>query len=242
MLYVANAGDSRCVLCRKDGKALDMSNDHKPEDEIELKRITRAGGHVNIQGRVNGGLNLSRAIGDHCYKANPDLPLEEQMITAVPDVTSVKLEHTDEFLVLACDGIWNVKSSQDVTDFIKGELFEDKNSKLSLICEKLFDICLAPDTMGDGSGCDNMTCIIVQFNPTWLSSLQNIVKDPVVYHDNIKKNVKDFSSVSLVKATVKPNNDLKINNVKRSRTEDNDVTNNVPKHIIKNEPKRQKSI
>lgn len=66
-LYVANAGDSRCVVCR-DGAALDMSIDHKPEDELEHNRITKAGGRVTMEGRVNGGLNLSRAIGDHAYK------------------------------------------------------------------------------------------------------------------------------------------------------------------------------
>lgn len=66
-LYVANAGDSRCVVCRN-GKAIDMSLDHKPEDEEESARIINAGGRVTLDGRVNGGLNLSRAIGDHAYK------------------------------------------------------------------------------------------------------------------------------------------------------------------------------
>ena len=53
-LYVANAGDSRCVVCR-DGKAIEMSYDHKPEDEIERTRINKAGGRVTQDGRVNGG-------------------------------------------------------------------------------------------------------------------------------------------------------------------------------------------
>lgn len=66
-LYVANAGDSRCVVCRN-GKAIEMSLDHKPEDDEESARIMKAGGTVTIDGRVNGGLNLSRAIGDHGYK------------------------------------------------------------------------------------------------------------------------------------------------------------------------------
>lgn len=61
------AGDSRCVVCRK-GKALEMSIDHKPEDQVEFDRIQKAGGRVTLDGRVNGGLNLSRAIGDHGYK------------------------------------------------------------------------------------------------------------------------------------------------------------------------------
>ena len=61
-LTVANVGDSRCVLCRN-GIALEMSMDHKPEDEQELNRIHKAGGKVTCEGRVNGGLNLSRALG-----------------------------------------------------------------------------------------------------------------------------------------------------------------------------------
>ncbi len=61
-LYVANAGDSRCVLSRE-GRAIPLSADHKPEDEPEEKRILNAGGVVTGDGRVNGGLNLSRAIG-----------------------------------------------------------------------------------------------------------------------------------------------------------------------------------
>lgn len=61
-LFVANAGDSRCIVCRN-SIAVEMSCDHKPEDEIETKRIETAGGHVTAEGRVNGGLNLSRAIG-----------------------------------------------------------------------------------------------------------------------------------------------------------------------------------
>lgn len=66
-LYVANAGDSRCVLSRS-GEVIEMSFDHKPEDELEYTRINKAGGRVTLDGRVNGGLNLSRAIGDHAYK------------------------------------------------------------------------------------------------------------------------------------------------------------------------------
>jgi len=62
MLTVANVGDSRCVVCRN-GIALEMSVDHKPEDSKELNRIQKAGGKVTGEGRVNGGLNLSRALG-----------------------------------------------------------------------------------------------------------------------------------------------------------------------------------
>ena len=60
----------------RDGKAIEMSFDHKPEDTPERDRIENAGGKVTPDGRVNGGLNLSRAIGDHAYKTNKNLPLQ----------------------------------------------------------------------------------------------------------------------------------------------------------------------
>ena len=56
-------------------------------------------------GRVNGGLNLSRALGDGEYKKNDSLPAEEQMITAKPDITKIKNENID-FIIMGCDGIW----------------------------------------------------------------------------------------------------------------------------------------
>ncbi|XP_076011762.1 protein phosphatase 1G isoform X2 [Genypterus blacodes] len=166
-LIVANAGDSRCVVSER-GKAVDMSYDHKPEDEVELARIKNAGGKVTIDGRVNGGLNLSRAIGDHFYKRNKVLPPEEQMISAMPDVKVLTLNEDNDFMVIACDGIWNVLSSQEVVDFISERMKPDQSGKirpLSSIVQELLDHCLAPDTSGDGTGCDNMTCIIITFRP-----------------------------------------------------------------------------
>ena len=82
--YVANSGDSRSVLCRK-GKAIALSEDHKPESEIEERRIKKAGGNI-VMGRVNGGLNLTRSFADFAYKQNKSLPWDEQMITCKPDV------------------------------------------------------------------------------------------------------------------------------------------------------------
>lgn len=83
-LVVANAGDSRAVLCRG-GTAVALTQDHKPTDDAEMRRIVRAGGEVR-DGRVNGALNLSRALGDMEYKLQEGLKPEEQMITAVPEV------------------------------------------------------------------------------------------------------------------------------------------------------------
>uniref|UniRef100_A0A3Q2QKV7 protein-serine/threonine phosphatase n=1 Tax=Fundulus heteroclitus TaxID=8078 RepID=A0A3Q2QKV7_FUNHE len=106
--------------------------------------------------------------GDHFYKRNKSLPPEEQMISAMPDVKVLTLNEDHDFMVIACDGIWNVLSSQEVVDFISERIKPDQDGKirgLSSIVEELLDHCLAPDTSGDGTGCDNMTCMIITFRP-----------------------------------------------------------------------------
>ena len=74
-IYVANAGDSRCTMCRG-GKAVEMSLDHKPESQVEIDRITKAGS-VITEGRVDGNLNLTRSLGDLKYKGRENLTPEE---------------------------------------------------------------------------------------------------------------------------------------------------------------------
>lgn len=86
VLTVANAGDSRAVLCRAGGVTVALSYDHKPQQEREMTRINNAGGFVNHFGRVNGNLNLSRSIGDLKYKQVVGIPPSGQMITAEPDI------------------------------------------------------------------------------------------------------------------------------------------------------------
>ena len=85
------------------GRAKPLSFDHKPQNEGEKARICAAGGFVDF-GRVNGNLALSRAIGDFEFKKSADLPPEQQIVTAFPDVTVHEYTEDDEFLVIACDG------------------------------------------------------------------------------------------------------------------------------------------
>ena len=86
------------------GRAKPLSFDHKPQNEGEKARICAAGGFVDF-GRVNGNLALSRAIGDFEFKKSADLPPEQQIVTAFPEVTVHETTDDDEFLVIACDGI-----------------------------------------------------------------------------------------------------------------------------------------
>ncbi|KAI6784219.1 uncharacterized protein J7T54_004765 [Emericellopsis cladophorae] len=158
-VYVANAGDSRGVLGIK-GRAKPLSQDHKPQLETEKNRITAAGGFVDF-GRVNGNLALSRAIGDFEFKKSAELSPENQIVTAYPDIESHDLTDEDEFLVLACDGIWDCQSSQAVVEFVRRGIAAKQD--LEKICENMMDNCLASNSETGGVGCDNMTMIIIGF-------------------------------------------------------------------------------
>jgi serine/threonine protein phosphatase PrpC len=98
-LYVANAGDSRCIACVA-GEAVALSVDHKPDLPAEKKRIEEASHDVQdsveiVQGkrtkiaRVDGKLAVSRAIGDSDFKDNPSAPATEQAVTSEPDIREV---------------------------------------------------------------------------------------------------------------------------------------------------------
>lgn len=159
-LMCANAGDSRAVLCRG-GAAYSLSEDHKPTDPIEKARVDKAGGYV-LNGRVNGILSLSRALGDFPLKQANIAP-ELQAVTALPDVSETQLVLEDEFVVQACDGIWDCVSNAEAVAFVRHELNEHGDAALA--CERLIDKCLA--LLPSRVGTDNMTLIIIKFKDSY---------------------------------------------------------------------------
>ncbi|SYW85422.1 uncharacterized protein UHO2_01668 [Ustilago hordei] len=116
VLYTANVGDARAVLCR-DGKAVRLSYDHKGSDAQEAKRITDAGGFV-MNSRVNGVLAVTRSLGDSAMK---------EFVVGSPYTTETVLGSEDSFLIIACDGadhplfgqLWDVIEDQEAVDLIK---------------------------------------------------------------------------------------------------------------------------
>ena len=169
-IICANAGDSRTVLS-SGGRAKDMSEDHKPENPGELSRIQRSGGFVE-DGRVNGMLALSRALGDFEYKNNSSIDVKLQAVTAFPDVSIEPINAQTQYVLLACDGIWDVKTSQEAIDFMNTKLYKGNFAsgrremrELEASMTQLLDECCARDiASSQGLGCDNMTAIIVEIN------------------------------------------------------------------------------
>lgn len=160
-LYCANAGDSRAILGQSSAAGSSavepLSDDHKPYNRGEQLRIQKAGSVV-FNKRVNGILALSRAIGDFNFKKNRVLPWVEQAVTCSPDVKEIDIDQArDDFIVLACDGIWDVRSNDDVAAFVRQRL--QRKVPLHTICEQLMQSCLSPRPFGNG--CDNMSVIVV---------------------------------------------------------------------------------
>ena len=166
-LICANAGDSRVVLGRSGGDKVcePLSEDHKPDNEGEKSRIEAVGGFVE-ENRVNGSLALSRALGDFEYKGN-DVDYTRQAVTCDPDVKTVARTAQDSFIFLACDGIWDCLTSEEVVEQTGAELRTlDEATPCSSIIEGMFDRIIAKDVLSSaGKGTDNMTAIIVQLKP-----------------------------------------------------------------------------
>lgn len=141
-MYVANVGDSRAVIY-KDGQVTRISLDHKPDLPEEEKRIRNLGGFVSPNGRVVGMLAVSRAFGD--------LDLQP-FISADPYVDVIDIADPPDFLILACDGVWDVISDEAACRIVASE--SDDILKASM---KLRDYAYLFGSQ------DNISVIIVKF-------------------------------------------------------------------------------
>jgi serine/threonine protein phosphatase PrpC len=107
-LVSANVGDSRAVMSQN-GRVVDLTKDHKPNDPEEKKRIHAMGEKIEWDPYCNlhrvRNLSLSRAIGDKFAKP---------AVCSEVDIKTFPLHNSgcDDFVVLASDGLWDVMSSQ----------------------------------------------------------------------------------------------------------------------------------
>lgn len=152
ILLIANVGDCRAVL-GKQGRAIELSKDHKPNCTSERLRIEALGGAV-YDGYLNGQLSVARALGDwhmKCPKGSP-CPL-----SAEPELQEIVLSEEDEFLILGCDGLWDVMSSQCAVTIVRKELTlhnDPERCSRELVREAL-----------KRNTCDNLTVVVVCFSP-----------------------------------------------------------------------------
>lgn len=138
-IYFINCGDSRGLLSRG-GAVHFFTQDHKPNNPLEKERIQKAGGSVMIQ-RVNGSLAVSRALGDFDYKCVHGKGPTEQLVSPEPEVYAIeRCEGEDEFIILACDGIWDVMGNEQLCDFVRSRL--EVTDDLERVSNEIVDTCL----------------------------------------------------------------------------------------------------
>ena len=141
-LFVANCGDCRAVLCR-DGKAIAITEDHRTNCILERQRVRQCGGFVTETGRVNGILAVTRSLGD-C-----DL---HPAITWQPDIFETELTPNCDFLILACDGLWDTTSNEEAV----AAIYDSLDPREAAV--KLRDLAY-----GRGSS-DNISVCVVKFS------------------------------------------------------------------------------
>jgi serine/threonine protein phosphatase PrpC len=176
LVVCANAGDSRAVLSRLGNEAVPLSFDHKPDDATEERRIRAAGGYV-AGGRVEGDLAVSRGFGDFRFKnlvvvmahpfsglinsngdqySLPNMKPGDQKVSPIPDISMHQRDASlDEFVIVACDGIWDVQSNVEAVKTV-GKLFLEGEGNLGLVCEEV--------------------CVVIFFLRTFLSNTQFIFR------------------------------------------------------------------
>eukprot|EP00051_Salpingoeca_urceolata_P010762 m.132227 g.132227 ORF g.132227 m.132227 type:complete len:393 (-) comp16844_c0_seq2:361-1539(-) len=146
-MFVAWVGDSLAVLSRG-GKCVYLMDPHKPDRADERERIEKAGGMVScVYGvwRVNQVIAVSRSIGDVRLK---------EYISAEADVAEVSLTEDDEFVIIACDGLWDVMSPSQAVAFVHRHDAQSGSDKT--VAQDLVQHAL------DEGSKDNITCMVVR--------------------------------------------------------------------------------
>ena len=187
VIYIANVGDSLSVMY-KHKIAYNLNREHQTIIEEEKNRVLKSGANI-IGYRINGMLNLTRAIGDLRFKSNNNLKRHEQSVISLPEITKIEDTEGIDFIILGCDGVWDCVKRQLVCDFVDSQIREHPKKNLSEILKVIFDKCVSP-VWGVVLGTDNMSCIIIQFLHNGKKKEENdIVIQKVNFTEGIIENI-----------------------------------------------------
>ena len=161
-LYLANVGDSLSVMYTKNGKTIKLNREHKTTLKSETERIEKSGNEIKNK-RINGILNLARALGDLEFKKNNEIGRNEQSVISYPEITKISNMDDIDFIIMGCDGVWDCHPDKEkFCHEIKQIIKNNPKEKLSDILQNQFDEDISK-VNGVPIGTDNMSCIIIQF-------------------------------------------------------------------------------
>ncbi|EUD65056.1 hypothetical protein C922_04569 [Plasmodium inui San Antonio 1] len=151
MMYIANIGDSRCVLS-KNGRAVVVTVDHRAGgNKKEEERIITSGGILDDEGYLGGCLGVCRGFGSFDKKTREKL----KGLVCEPDLFQIKLTEDDEFLIICCDGIFDVMTSQEAVNTVRASLVE--SSDPTVAAEALCHLAYKRKAL------DNLSVVVVIF-------------------------------------------------------------------------------
>ena len=179
---IANIGDSRLIIF-KNKEVSFTTTDHKPDSIIEKARIELSGGklykiqtlipiyqngsRVNAPWRVNPGqLSVSRTFGDIQAK-DEKFGGNKTAIIALPDITEIELNNNYNFIVMACDGIFDVLKNEELLECIKIVIKEKnitnfKDVNMHQLCGDFANVIIKSALAKDSF--DNVSCIVIAIN------------------------------------------------------------------------------
>lgn len=158
-IYIANVGDCLSYMYYNK-KAIKLNNQHNVNLEEEKNRILKSGNKI-INGRINGRLNLTRAIGDFSFKNNSKLNYYEQAVISLPEINKFEINNNIDFIIMGSDGFWNYVNPDKLcykiySLFQKGFSTEDVSKNIFKILYKQLLNMNPQET-------DNLTFIIIKF-------------------------------------------------------------------------------
>jgi serine/threonine protein phosphatase PrpC len=165
VIHIANVGDSRALLCNRKGNFRVITKDHRPNELSEIKRLTALG--ADIVTKIRSGppgpgktisrlrneegitLGVSRCFGDFCMG---------DIISPVPDIYPIAFLNPDEYLILACDGLFDTIENEEIVEIVTDIL--RIHGKLEIACSRLRDITYCRKSL------DNITIMMIEAKPT----------------------------------------------------------------------------
>lgn len=148
LLSVANCGDSRCIVGRK-GKADQITLDHRPDVKSEKERLEKSGIKLSNNNKLGNILGVSRSFGDYSFKR----PVNKGLVVD-PDYFEIKITDDLDFIVLACDGLFEELDNQDIVATITTGLEQGHT-----LNEVVKSVCMDSYNMDVN---DNISCIIIR--------------------------------------------------------------------------------
>ena len=169
-VYIASLGDTRAILSRgpsMQGTLVELTDDHNFRNPVELERLLQNNVEISEDCRIGMMIEVSRSLGDFDPVTLEKIP----GVTPVPEIRHLQLDTFDEFIVIACDGLWDVMSSDTLR--LKARRLIYDNDELTGVADDLVSIAYELKSM------DNLTAIVLGFPKVYTY----VSKDDLIYEE-----------------------------------------------------------